>query len=79
MNAEVVEELGRRLTRPGIWAAEVTEEPGARVRFADLDAEVRRAANVRKLWAFGGVGAFGGAAFAVMHGAMSVVVTVLAR
>lgn len=79
MTGEVVDELGRRLTRPGIWAAPVTEEPGARVRFADLDAEVRKAATVRRLWAIGALSALGGAVFAVLQGVLSVVVTVLAR
>ncbi|MCU1438487.1 MAG: hypothetical protein JWP66_1574 [Naasia sp.] len=79
MTADVVEELVRRLTRPGIWAADISEVEGARERFAELDAAVQRAANVRKLWALGLAGAACGAAFALLQGLVGAVVTVLTR
>jgi hypothetical protein len=50
MEEEVVDELARRLTRPGIWAEIPDSHPDASVRFAALDAEVGHARIVRQTW-----------------------------
>jgi hypothetical protein len=66
MEEEVVAELALRLRRPGIWADHETQVPDARARFAAIDAEVTRAAVVRRLWALGGFLASLGVAYSVV-------------
>src|SRR3954447_3939693 len=67
---EVVTELALRLRRPGIWADHETQVPDARARFAAIDAEVARAAVVRRLWALGGFVASLGVAYSVVSTAL---------
>lgn len=53
LEQDVVDELARRLSREGVWVERRDAVPDARVRFADLAAEVDRARVVRGCWAAG--------------------------
>jgi hypothetical protein len=72
MDEEVVAELAMRLRRPGIWADHETQVPDARARFTAIDAEVARAALVRRLWALGGAVASLGVSYSVVTTALRV-------
>jgi hypothetical protein len=57
LEAEAVQELVRRLSRADLWADTRPHVAHAGVRFGQLDAQVRAASVVRRLWTVGIVGA----------------------